>query len=82
MNLTPMQEEFMRNFFERQREISKQSRHETELLARSNAESILLRGLISPPTMEHMEKILEEIKARRRYNKQIQEGIEDLLNGE
>ena len=36
-----------------------------EILARTNIESILIRGLISPPTIEHMEKVLDELRAKR-----------------
>ena len=60
-----MQEEFMRSFLERQREIGKQALETTKLLARTNIESILWAGLDSPPTQEKMEEVLETLRAER-----------------
>ena len=65
MILSPTQEEFMREFFARQREISKQSLENVTLLAKANIESILESGLESPPTIEKMGEILEQLKLEK-----------------
>ena len=79
-----MQEQFMRDFFTRQREIGKQAMETTKLLARTNIESILICGLESPPTIERMEEVLEELRAEK--IKQAEEELERLkgeaINGE
>lgn len=65
MNLNPTQEEFMRKFFQRQRDIGQQSLENVTLLAKANIESILWAGLTSPPTIEKMEEVLEELKKEK-----------------
>jgi len=65
MILSPTQEDFMREFFARQREISKQSLENVTLLAKANIESILDSGLESPPTIEKMGEVLEQLKVEK-----------------
>jgi len=65
MILSPTQEDFMREFFARQREISKQSLENVTLLAKANIESILDSGLESPPTIEKMGEVLEQLKLEK-----------------
>lgn len=83
MNLNPTQEEFMRNFFARQREIGQQSLENVTLLAKANIESILWAGLTSPPTIEKMEEVLEELKEEKAKQEAAREALkEELKDGE
>jgi len=66
MILSPLQEEFLRKFFARQREIGKESMETTKLLSRTNIETILWAGLTSPPTIERMEEVIEELKEEKK----------------
>jgi len=60
-----MQEEFLRDFFARQRDIGKEALETTKLLARTNIEGILWAGLDSPPTHDKMEEVLDTLKVER-----------------
>jgi phage host-nuclease inhibitor protein Gam len=62
MILSEVQEEFLRNFFERQREISAKSLEETSTLAKANIEGIVNWGIESPPTIAKVEAILDQLK--------------------
>ena len=73
-----MQEQFMRDFLERQREIGKQALETTKLLARTNIEGILWAGLDSPPTHDKMEEVLEALRAER--EKQAVADIEEKID--
>lgn len=64
MTLSPLQEEFFKKFFERQREIGEKSLEDTTTLAKTNIETILKVGLIAPLTMKKMDDILKELKER------------------
>lgn len=81
MSLTPMQEEFMRSFLERQREIGKQALETTKLLSRTNIEGILWAGLDSPPTHDKLEEVLDELRAERERQAvaDIEEKIDALM---
>lgn len=85
-----MQEEFLRDFFVRQREIGKQALETTELLARTNIEGILWAGLDSPPTLDKMEEVIDKIRTEREKQaaadldekiEALQKRKEELLNG-
>jgi len=80
MILSPEQEEFMREFFARQREIGKESLENVTTLAKANIESILRSGLNSPPTIDRMEEALEELKKNK--IKELSREIEALQDGE
>lgn len=60
-----MQEEFLRKFFERQRELGKQAEETTKLLARTNIEGILWAGLNSPKTQEKLEEVIQKLQEER-----------------
>ena len=80
-----MQEEFMRKFLERQREIGQKALDNVTLLAQTNIETILESGLNSPNTMEKMEDVLANLKREKEKRAQesatikaLKEGLEEL----
>jgi uncharacterized protein HemX len=79
MTLSPAQEEFFREYFDRQREIGKNSLDNVTELAKANIETILTAGLISPPTIEKMEQVLAELKEKKAQ--EIEALQKDINNG-
>jgi phage host-nuclease inhibitor protein Gam len=65
MILSEVQEEFLRDFFKRQREISAKSLEETSTLAKANIEGIVNWGIESPPTIDKVEAILDQLKKEK-----------------
>ena len=80
MILTPAQEEFMHKFFEGQREIGQQSLDNVTLLAKTNIEGILLNGVQSPPTIDKMEAILDELKVTKAKQQAIIAAFKEEMN--
>jgi len=82
MSLTPMQEEFFRAFFKRQREIGQKALDNVTLLAQTNIEAILESGLNSPNTIEKMEETLANLKREKDKQaatiKVLKEGLDEL----
>jgi hypothetical protein len=79
MTLSPEQEEFLRDFFARQREISKESLLNVSLLAKTNIQTILQAGLISPPTIEKAEELLLKLKLDALKRKVQQQNVTKLV---
>ena len=82
MSLTPMQEQFMRDFFKRQREIGQKALDNVTLLAQTNIEAILTSALTSPNTFEKMEETLANLKREKEKQaatlKVLKEGLDEL----
>ena len=79
MTLSPEQEKFLRDFFATQREISKESLLNVSLLAKTNIQTILQTGLISPPTIEKAEELLLKLKLDALKRKVQQQNVTKLV---
>ena len=79
MTLSPEQEKFLRDFFATQREISKESLLNVSLLAKTNIQTILQAGLISPPTIEKAEELLLKLKIDALKRKVQQQNVTKLV---
>lgn len=65
MILSPIQEEFLRKFFSRQKEIGEKSLEDTSTMAKGNIETILTAGLHSPPTVKKMDELIKKLEEEK-----------------
>ena len=79
MTLSPEQEEFLRDFFARQREISKESLLNVSLLAKTNIQNILETGIVAPLTFKRAEELLLKLKLDALKRKVQQQNVTKLV---
>jgi len=79
MTLSPQQEDFLRKFFETQREISKESLMNVSLLAKAHIQNILETGIVAPLSFKKAENLLAKLKLNALKRKEHQETVNKLV---